>query len=42
MPSLITNRPAILLARDGLDETTARTYPQRALWLVERYLAEPA
>jgi aminoglycoside phosphotransferase (APT) family kinase protein len=36
--SLITNRLAVLLARDGLDETTARSYPLTALTLVEEYL----
>ncbi len=35
--ALITNRLALLLIRDGLDETTARSYPTTAVALVERY-----
>ncbi|RHW28958.1 phosphotransferase family protein [Nocardioides immobilis] len=38
--ALITNRLAILLTRDGLDEATARSYPRTALALVEEYLAD--
>jgi aminoglycoside phosphotransferase (APT) family kinase protein len=36
--SLINNRLARLLVRDGLDGTTARSYPQTSVTLVERYL----
>ena len=36
--SLINNRLARLLVRDGLDADTARSYPQTSLTLVERYL----
>src|SRR5690606_18078688 len=35
--TLITNRLALLLVRDGLDETTAHSYPTTAVSLVERY-----
>ena len=38
--SLINNRLALLLVRDGLDAATARSYPQSAVDLVERYLRE--
>lgn len=38
--SLINNRLALLLVRDGLDVATARSYPQSAVDLVERYLRE--
>lgn len=37
--SLITNRLAVLLARDGLDQTTARSYPRTAIALLEQCLA---
>jgi aminoglycoside phosphotransferase (APT) family kinase protein len=36
--SLINNRLAQLLMRDGLDVATARSYPQTSVTLVERYL----
>jgi aminoglycoside phosphotransferase (APT) family kinase protein len=36
--SLINNRLAVLLVRDGLDQATARSYPQASVALVERYL----
>jgi aminoglycoside phosphotransferase (APT) family kinase protein len=36
--SLINNRLARLLVRDGLDATTATSYPQTSVALVERYL----
>ena len=36
--SLINNRLAGLLVRDGLDAATARSYPQTSVKLVERYL----
>jgi len=36
--SLITNRLAVLLVRDGLDPETAKGYPLRAVGLVEHYL----
>ncbi|HEY1841717.1 MAG TPA: phosphotransferase family protein [Mycobacterium sp.] len=36
--SLINNRLARLLVRDGLDAATARSYPQTSVGLVERYL----
>jgi aminoglycoside phosphotransferase (APT) family kinase protein len=36
--SLINNRLARLLVRDGLDAATARSYPQTSVTLVERYL----
>jgi hypothetical protein len=36
--SLINNRLARLLVRDGLDAATARGYPQTSVGLVERYL----
>ncbi|WP_216693509.1 phosphotransferase family protein [Dietzia psychralcaliphila] len=35
--SLITNRLALLLVRDGLDANTARSYPTTAVGLVEQY-----
>jgi aminoglycoside phosphotransferase (APT) family kinase protein len=38
--SLINNRLARLLVRDGLDAATAMSYPQTSVALVERYLAE--
>lgn len=38
--SLINNRLALLLVRDGLDVATARSYPQSAVDLVERYLRQ--
>jgi aminoglycoside phosphotransferase (APT) family kinase protein len=38
--SLINNRLAVLLVRDGLDQATARTYPQASVGLVERYLRQ--
>jgi aminoglycoside phosphotransferase (APT) family kinase protein len=38
--SLINNRLARLLVRDGLDATTATSYPQTSVALVERYLGE--
>ncbi|WP_238963443.1 phosphotransferase family protein [Mycobacterium paraintracellulare] len=38
--SLINNRLARLLVRDGLDATTARSYPQMSVSLIERYLDE--
>ncbi|GAA1195256.1 phosphotransferase family protein [Mycolicibacterium alvei] len=38
--SLINNRLALLLVRDGLDAATARSYPQSAVDLVERYLRQ--
>jgi aminoglycoside phosphotransferase (APT) family kinase protein len=37
--SLINNRLARLLVRDGLDATTAQSYPRASVELVERYLA---
>jgi aminoglycoside phosphotransferase (APT) family kinase protein len=36
--SLINNRLARLLVRDGLDAATARSYPQTSVTLIERYL----
>jgi aminoglycoside phosphotransferase (APT) family kinase protein len=36
--SLINNRLARLLVRDGLDAETARSYPQTSITLIERYL----
>ena len=36
--SLINNRLARLLVRDGLDAATARSYPQMSITLIERYL----
>ena len=36
--SLINNRLARLLVRDGLDADTARSYPQTSVMLIERYL----
>jgi aminoglycoside phosphotransferase (APT) family kinase protein len=36
--SLINNRLARLLVRDGLDADTARSYPQTSITLIERYL----
>jgi aminoglycoside phosphotransferase (APT) family kinase protein len=36
--SLINNRLARLLERDGLDAATARSYPQTSVTLIERYL----
>jgi aminoglycoside phosphotransferase (APT) family kinase protein len=36
--SLINNRLARLLVRDGLDAATARSYPQTSVRLVEQYL----
>lgn len=38
MLSLINNRLARLLVRDGLDAATARSYPQTSVALVEQYL----
>jgi len=38
--SLINNRLALLLVRDGLDVAVARSYPQSAVDLVERYLRQ--
>ncbi|WP_102141957.1 phosphotransferase family protein [Mycobacterium hubeiense] len=38
--SLINNRLARLLVRDGLDAPTAMSYPQTSVALVERYLDE--
>jgi hypothetical protein len=38
--SLINNRLARLLVRDGLDATTATSYPQTSVALVEQYLAQ--
>ncbi|WP_166903580.1 phosphotransferase family protein [Mycobacterium sp. DL440] len=38
--SLINNRLALLLVRDGLDVATARSYPQAAVALVEHYLRQ--
>jgi aminoglycoside phosphotransferase (APT) family kinase protein len=38
--ALINNRLALLLVRDGLDPATARSYPQAAVALVERYLRQ--
>jgi aminoglycoside phosphotransferase (APT) family kinase protein len=38
--SLINNRLAVLLVRDGLASDTARRYPQAAVDLVERYLRQ--
>ena len=38
--SLINNRLARLLVRDGLDAATARSYPQTSVTLIERYLAQ--
>ncbi|WGL54107.1 phosphotransferase family protein [Nocardioides sp. BP30] len=37
--SLITNRLAALLIRDGLDAATAHSYPRTAVALIEDYLA---
>jgi aminoglycoside phosphotransferase (APT) family kinase protein len=36
--SLINNRLARLLVRDGLDATTAMSYPQTSVALVQQYL----
>jgi hypothetical protein len=36
--SLINNRLARLLVRDGLDATTATSYPQTSVALVQQYL----
>jgi aminoglycoside phosphotransferase (APT) family kinase protein len=36
--SLINNRLARLLVRDGLDAATARSYPQTSIMLIQRYL----
>ena len=36
--SLINNRLARFLVRDGLDAATARSYPQTSVTLIERYL----
>jgi aminoglycoside phosphotransferase (APT) family kinase protein len=38
--SLITNRLALLLVRDGLDADTARSYPTTAVGLAEQYYRE--
>jgi aminoglycoside phosphotransferase (APT) family kinase protein len=38
--SLINNRLARLLVRDGLDAATARSYPQTSITLIQRYLDE--
>jgi aminoglycoside phosphotransferase (APT) family kinase protein len=38
--SLINNRLAVLLVRDGLDQATARSYPQASVGLVEHYLQQ--
>jgi aminoglycoside phosphotransferase (APT) family kinase protein len=38
--SLINNRLARLLVRDGLDADTARSYPQTSVTLIERYLGQ--
>ncbi|MGN5236857.1 phosphotransferase family protein [Rhodococcus sp. SJ-3] len=38
--SLITNRLALLLVEGGLDEKTARSYPESAVALVRHYLDE--
>jgi aminoglycoside phosphotransferase (APT) family kinase protein len=38
--SLINNRLARLLVRDGLDATTATSYPQTSVALVQQYLAQ--
>jgi aminoglycoside phosphotransferase (APT) family kinase protein len=38
--SLINNRLAGLLVRDGLDDATARRYPERAVGLVQHYLRQ--
>jgi aminoglycoside phosphotransferase (APT) family kinase protein len=38
--SLINNRLAVFLVRDGLDPATARRYPQSAVDLVKRYLRQ--
>jgi aminoglycoside phosphotransferase (APT) family kinase protein len=38
--SLINNRLALLLVRDGLDQATARSYPQASVGLVKRYLRQ--
>jgi aminoglycoside phosphotransferase (APT) family kinase protein len=38
--SLINNRLARLLVRDGLDAATARSYPQTSVNLAERYLGQ--
>jgi len=38
--SLITNRLALLLVENGLDEKTARSYPESAVSLVRHYLDE--
>ncbi|PYE17049.1 aminoglycoside phosphotransferase (APT) family kinase protein [Williamsia limnetica] len=38
--SLINNRLAVLLARDGLDVDVAHSYPKTVVALVERYLSE--
>jgi aminoglycoside phosphotransferase (APT) family kinase protein len=37
--SLINNRLAHMLVRDGLDVTTAKSYPQTSVELVQRYLS---
>jgi hypothetical protein len=36
--SLINNRLARLLVRDGLDAATAKSYPQTSVALVQQYL----
>jgi hypothetical protein len=36
--SLINNRLARLLVRDGLDARTAKSYPRTSVDLVQRYL----
>jgi hypothetical protein len=38
--SLINNRLARLLVRDGLDVATAMSYPQTSVALVEQYLEQ--
>ncbi|MCV7280189.1 phosphotransferase family protein [Mycolicibacterium flavescens] len=38
--SLINNRLAVLLVRDGLDPSVARRYPETAVDLVKRYLRQ--
>jgi aminoglycoside phosphotransferase (APT) family kinase protein len=38
--SLINNRLAVLLVRDGLDHATAQSYPQASVGLVEHYLQQ--
>jgi aminoglycoside phosphotransferase (APT) family kinase protein len=38
--SLINNRLARLLVRDGLDVATARSYPKTSVALIERYLGQ--